>query len=82
MESQLPPDRGTLPSPILARICLGVSFGPVANGVQLEEEGGGGGGGEGNEEDERTKYKNFDKDSQFALKLTGLLHFYKIKLMK
>lgn len=34
-ESQLPPTRGILPSPILARICLGVSSGPVAKGVDL-----------------------------------------------
>lgn len=39
-ESQLPPLRGIFPSPILARICLGVSSGPVANGVHLHISGG------------------------------------------
>lgn len=34
-ESQFPPLRGIFPSPILARICLGVSSGPVAKGVHL-----------------------------------------------
>ena len=36
-ESQLPPLRGILPSPIRARICWGVSSGPLANGVVLHK---------------------------------------------
>lgn len=36
--SQLPPDRLKWPLPILLRISLGVSSGPLANGVKLVEE--------------------------------------------
>ena len=39
IESQLPPERLILPSPIRDKICWGVSSGPVAKGVQLKEEG-------------------------------------------
>ena len=35
-ESQLPPVRVNFPSPIRARISLGVSFGPLAKGVCLK----------------------------------------------
>ena len=39
IESQFPPERLILPSPIRDKICWGVSSGPVAKGVQLKEEG-------------------------------------------
>ena len=35
-ESQFPPDKENFPTPIRARMSLGVSFGPLANGVCLK----------------------------------------------
>ena len=39
IESQLPPDRLTFPSPMRVRIFSALSSGPVANGVELKEGG-------------------------------------------
>ena len=36
-ESQFPPTRENFPSPILAKMSFGVSFGPLAKGVCLKE---------------------------------------------